>query len=295
MEDSIMGSWGVKIFQNDVALDIRDEYKEQLRSKDDVEARIYINSVYETEYKNTDDEALFWYALAATQYDLGRLDEDVKEKALYYINNPNQDEDLELYKEAGDKMLQARLNELQNLKQLLLGKSKLRKKILQYKNKLSKYKIGDVLAFDYISKDFDNYDLLELVMKSLNLSKEDLRKQKETYQNKKFIGIIVEIEKCPITDDYKYYAEMPIVAIFNWEENLLPTEKDLEGRDFILFRYGRKSNIIQHYNNLKEFKPQFLFNSQKLLKDREFIYPHTGFPSTSQMVAYELLLLKQNK
>ncbi len=80
-----MGTWNTGLFSNDTTCDIRDTYIEFLKqqlSNEDAYHRTY--KEYE-ELIGTDEEPLFWYALAETQWSVGRLNTEVKEHALDYI------------------------------------------------------------------------------------------------------------------------------------------------------------------------------------------------------------------
>ena len=78
-----MGAWGPKLYQDDVAEDVRDYYKDQLkRGKTNEEVT---NELIEDNYdiiQDEDEAPVFWFALADTQWNLGRLLPSVKEKAL---------------------------------------------------------------------------------------------------------------------------------------------------------------------------------------------------------------------
>lgn len=82
-----MGFWGTSLYANDCTCDLRDDYKRHLcETSDDDEAlkRIIIDYQH---FWGTDEEALIWFALADTQWRLGRLSSEVKEKAIYWINH----------------------------------------------------------------------------------------------------------------------------------------------------------------------------------------------------------------
>ena len=72
-----MGTWGTGLFDNDFANDVREDYLEKLRSGKTAEIasremiESYLPAVEE-------EEALFWFALAATQWEYGRLQFNVR-------------------------------------------------------------------------------------------------------------------------------------------------------------------------------------------------------------------------
>jgi len=80
-----MGTWGTGLYSNDLSLDVRDTYKNQLeRIKTNEEAFEATCEMYK-ECMGTDEEPLFWYALADMQWRYGKLMPQVKEKALWWI------------------------------------------------------------------------------------------------------------------------------------------------------------------------------------------------------------------
>lgn len=82
-----MGAWGIGLYQDDMALDIRDTVKDELRfgtPLNEIITQLKLN--YDIDkYDNNDEESVFWCALADTLWQLGRLDDKIKNKALSYI------------------------------------------------------------------------------------------------------------------------------------------------------------------------------------------------------------------
>ena len=82
-----MGAWGTSLYANDSTCDVRGTYTKLL------ENQVGSQEAYEKtleeykEYIGDQDEPLFWYALAETQWRVGRLMPEVKEKALHWIEN----------------------------------------------------------------------------------------------------------------------------------------------------------------------------------------------------------------
>ncbi len=79
---------GPGLYQDDVTCDIRTSYLDWLRvGKTNLEAT---TNLLEDEYDIWNDEEdgpLFWFTLADTQWKYGKLLDEVKEQALYYIQN----------------------------------------------------------------------------------------------------------------------------------------------------------------------------------------------------------------
>ncbi len=146
-----MGAWGTSLYSSDTALDVKNAYKDMLRRAGDSTNEEITNELIE---KNKDvicdleEAAEFWFALADTQWKLGRLIPFVKEKALEYLERT---EHLERWKEAGEKEYAARLNVLEQFKTELLSPMPPVKKISQYRIFKCQWQIGDVFAYQFLS------------------------------------------------------------------------------------------------------------------------------------------------
>ena len=83
-----MGAWGTGIFSDDTACDIRDDFREYLGeglSGEQATARIL--DEYKSSLADPYDAGLVWLALGATQWKLGRLDEETLAQALHVIDS----------------------------------------------------------------------------------------------------------------------------------------------------------------------------------------------------------------
>lgn len=142
-----MGSWGPKLYQDDVAEDVRDYYKELLKKGNTNE-----QATKEIIEKNTDvisdeDEApIFWFALSDTQWSLGRLLPLVKETALKYLESGS---NLKRWKNEAISQREYRDREkvLKELEQKLITPMPPEKKITQHKLYKCEWKIGDIFAY----------------------------------------------------------------------------------------------------------------------------------------------------
>jgi hypothetical protein len=83
-----MGAWGTGLYDDDIACDVKADYLECLESGGD-ERKIYEDFVEEnSEFIDDEDDApIFWFALADTQHEMGKLMPEVKEHALAEIEN----------------------------------------------------------------------------------------------------------------------------------------------------------------------------------------------------------------
>jgi hypothetical protein len=82
-----MGASGVGLFQDDVAVDVRSQYLDLLASgASDAEAFRAIVREWKESIADYDDGPVFWLALAATQWEYGRLHPRAKTQALKIID-----------------------------------------------------------------------------------------------------------------------------------------------------------------------------------------------------------------
>lgn len=138
-----MGAWGPAIFSDDTACDIRSDYRELLEDGlDDAEATRRVIADYR--HLGDDEAHVLWLALAASQSELGRLDDSVKSQALRVIDG---DFGLELWVEAGAKELASRKTALTKLRKTLTGPQKPPSKVRRPWSHVSDLSPGDVLAY----------------------------------------------------------------------------------------------------------------------------------------------------
>lgn len=144
-----MVAWGTSLYANDSASDIRGDYVDKLRrGKTNEEVTKELIEANQDIMGDLEEEALFWFALADTQWNYGRLLPEVKEKALFYLT---QDKGLERWKESGQKQLNAWKNTLEKLKGKLESPQPPIKKVSKYRLYQCKWKLGDVFAYRFTS------------------------------------------------------------------------------------------------------------------------------------------------
>jgi len=150
-----MGAWGSSLYANDTTSDVRDTYMDFL--KDQLSNQEAYDKTVEkcSDYMNDPDEApLFWYALADTQWQVGRLMPEVKEKALKWIKNGG---GLELWNESksGSSGWQKTLDKLQaRLETEQRKEKKISKRIDQ-----NLWSIGDVYAYQFNTDESKKYEV----------------------------------------------------------------------------------------------------------------------------------------
>lgn len=78
-----MGIWGTGLYQNDLVIEVKNDYKNKLREgKTEDVAYKEILQEYRSLIVDEDDKFDIWFALADTMWNLGRLNDNVKEKAI---------------------------------------------------------------------------------------------------------------------------------------------------------------------------------------------------------------------
>lgn len=236
-----MGVFGIKIYDDDTALDVKEEYLEKLKNGIDNEKALKEIIEENKEYiEDIDDGPVFWIALADTMWNEGRLTEEVKKEALNAI-----DKNLIRWKdEVDEKEYKLRERELLKFKDKI-NKEMPKRKIYfekkkestkKTKNKKYQWNIGDVYAY-----------------------KLDCKKAKELKINGRYL-IFRKIEDG--LNNGRSIAIITYVQITN-DEQLPKSKKDLEELPYI---------IISNIGNVRhEYRIELVNISQKFIKD-ELIY-----------------------
>ncbi|MHB1107665.1 MAG: hypothetical protein ACYCZ2_15015 [Lutibacter sp.] len=183
-----MGTWGTAIFSDDLASDIKLEFRNKIGfGKNSIEATEELLKDYSEEINDYDESSVFWLSLASTQWSLGRLLENVKEKALEIIENG---QNLERWKD-DEKDFKKRKLVLDKLKNQLLSEQPKPKKIAKPYIRETKFEKGDLIAYQL--------------------------------KNDKFIVLrVIEIQKDQCGDKY------PLIETLDFYNNVIPTLKEIE-------------------------------------------------------------------
>lgn len=136
-----MGAWGTKLYDDDVASDVKNEYIDLLRQGIDNE-EVTKRLIQKWDTEDIEDGPIFWFALADTQWKYGRLLEYVKNKALQHIAGET---DLERWKE-DEKLYNARKQVLIELEKELNTPMPKEKRVSKRRNYICPWNIGDVYA-----------------------------------------------------------------------------------------------------------------------------------------------------
>lgn len=141
-----MSGTSVKIFGNDIAMDLREDFNDLYgigKSLDEIHQYIFSYQPLDED----EDACAYWSALALIEWEYGVLDKQVKEKTEYIIEN---NDDSHLYMKEKDRELRrVELNKLISKINTYNLSPKKRRKTFVYR---CPYKVGDVLALPIMDK-----------------------------------------------------------------------------------------------------------------------------------------------
>ena len=116
-----MGTWGAGIFEDDVAMDVRDSFEAALAEGLNVRsATERVLEEHEEALEDIDEGPVVRLALAALQLEQGVLQPGIRDHALTVIN---QGQDLDRWEEAGEEAVAERRQVLEELAQRLRSAS----------------------------------------------------------------------------------------------------------------------------------------------------------------------------
>ena len=193
-----MGAWGTALYSNDTASDIRGDYVDLLRRGNSNE-----ESLKKLMEKDGDcigieeEEPLFWYALADTLWNYGRLTPEVKEKALYFLDHP--EAELARWEDDGGKYVEAWMRTLEKLRTKLLSPQPPEKKVSKYRLYKCTWQVGDVYAY---------------------------RLESEYSKEKGLYGKYIIFQKVGETDWWPGHI-IPLVLVYRWIGEEMPQKEDI--------------------------------------------------------------------
>lgn len=154
-----MGTWGTAIFSDDLASDIKLEFKNKIGfGKTPIEATEELLKDYAEEINDNDESSVFWLSLAATQWGLGRLLQNVQENALEIIKSGK---DLERWKD-DERDLKKRKIVLEKLKSQLLSEPPKPKKISKPFIRETIMEKGDIISYQLKNEKFIILRVIEI-------------------------------------------------------------------------------------------------------------------------------------
>jgi len=137
-----MGTWGVAIFSDDLAADLREDFRDLIgEGITPTEAVNRLLDEYESSVNDPDEHSIFWIALAAIQWKLGRLEERTKQEAIRVITTGT---DLERWPDP--KMRRKREAALERLHQQLLLTPPEPKRVPRRIKSANDWKVGEIVG-----------------------------------------------------------------------------------------------------------------------------------------------------
>ena len=298
-----MGAWGPKLYENDVTNDVRESYIKILKeTKDNEKTLSQIFDDYREYMDCYDDGPLFWFSLADTMWDYGRLTEVVKTEALHHIESG---EDLKRWEEEGldDPLYKKRKKELERLKIKLLKEQPKEKRLINRKKYENDWKDGDV----YLLPLTDEYaEFAGLKGEYLIFIKDG---KILGYPNNKTLAVRTKIttnKKKPQTKKDINDAEY-IIKRREWKRDFLLIPNYLEKPELVQEYISNEKNSINIYkygliieSKRQEQKFEYLgnFSHLNLPKDNPFFdvedYEITKYIETKMTYCYLVLNRKQD-
>lgn len=219
-----MGTWGYKLYDNDLFSDIKGDYETYLhKGKTPQEA---VQLLCQDFIPNGgDEEPLFWVCLADLQWRYGHLDPEIKAKALAGLPSLW---DPELWTDPADQAKRKALAE--GLRKKLESPQPPPKKFSRYRAKKTKWKVGEVFSFQI-------YDFA-------SPSRPQWLREKDVmyfpYSNKYFAFCVVDTKEV-YDPDREVTDLLPVVAIFDLIKDEAPSIQDIVSLSFVKF-YGSDRN-----------------------------------------------------
>jgi hypothetical protein len=144
-----VGAWGPAIFSDDVAADIREDWRLHIGDGLSPEAATTrIIEQYADAVKDQDEAGVVWLALAVSQWRTGRLLPEVQARAIEVIDNGA---DLRRWESADPKTRRARAQVLAKTRDQLLSPPPETKRIPRRRRSRTPYGAGDVLRYRHRS------------------------------------------------------------------------------------------------------------------------------------------------
>ena len=146
-----MGTWGYGLYSDDVTRDVKGIYVDKLRrGKSGMQASKEMIAEFKWALDDEDDAPLFWFAMADTQWNYGRLQNEVKTQALYYLNDIK---NLQRWEFENPKMFYKRKEVLNSLYKKLMTQQPPEKKVSLYHLYYCQWKIGDIYSYQLDGED----------------------------------------------------------------------------------------------------------------------------------------------
>lgn len=220
-----MGAWSAKIFDDDDAVDIKEEYKILLGyGMSPQEAYEKIKNYFYNDYMGGPDEDVYWLAVALFQWQNGILLEEVKQRALDCIED---DQYLERWRDSGEEVYQERKKVLADFKHNLINITNEKRKRFPKCPKCYRYKtewkVGDLLAYKMLSPMLNWGELVE------ESDRRILQQAQKCIKDKYVLLRVVDVGKMPVSTvcpDLDY-SSSAVVMLYDWIGDVIPTNDEI--------------------------------------------------------------------
>lgn len=153
-----MGAWGTGLYSDDFALDVKSELIDQLKfgvHYREAFEKLKEDYVDTAEYDDP-DIPVFWFVCADVLWKYGRLDDDIRQTALSYIDNGG---DLQRWADESEFLMKKRKAVLEKLRQKLMSPQPEAKPIRPYRFFRCDWNVGDVFAMKLQGEEAQNEGL----------------------------------------------------------------------------------------------------------------------------------------
>ena len=151
-----MGTWGTGLYSDDLAADVREEFRDLIGDGLTTEAAVNrLRKEYKSSLRDRDEESVFWLALADTAWRLGRLDDTVLKNALRVIDSG---QDLTRWEDGPDRKKREQV--LAKLRTKLQCAPPAPKQVAKTIKSSNEWKTGEVIGFRLLS---DRWVLLRVI------------------------------------------------------------------------------------------------------------------------------------
>jgi hypothetical protein len=142
-----MGTWGVALFSDDLAADLRNDFRDLIGEGMTANAVVkHLTKEYSSSLHDPDEAAVFWLALAATGWRLGLLDDDVRKNAMRVIESG---QDLARWENSSDRRKREQV--LAKLRLQLDSPPPVGKSIPRTSKSASNWQVGEIVGFRLLS------------------------------------------------------------------------------------------------------------------------------------------------
>ena len=200
-----MGGWGTGLFEDDMALDIKQEYQVLLAYGVPEEEAF---KLVKDEYLLGDD-SIFWLTVAAIQQKYGILMEEVKDNALRCIDDGI---DIALWEGSGEKTIKKREKVLNDLRDKLLASPLPKRKVAKPFYQKPRWKLGDVVASQIVLSGYKD----------------------EWYYNKYVLYRVAYLETSSVSTlkPDLAYSESAFGALYDWVGDEIPDPAIIKNLDY---------------------------------------------------------------